>query len=184
MAAAGQWGHLKEWQERLDGGRVVEPTAAAPLETPAAAPAPAAMPVEPVQSQSDDLTKIEGVGPKIAELLNAHGIKTYAHLASTSPERITEILNAEGGLMASRDPSTWPDQSAMAAAGQWEQLKQWQDQLDGGVGADAPAGAAVAPVDASSAAVAPAAVPAEPAPAAPADDLTKIEGVGLSLIHI
>jgi hypothetical protein len=34
-----------------------------------------------VHYQSDDLAKIEGVGPKVAQLLNAAGIKTFEALA-------------------------------------------------------------------------------------------------------
>jgi len=31
------------------------------------------------------------------------------------------------------NPSTWPDQAQLADAGEWDKLKQWQDELDGGV---------------------------------------------------
>lgn len=81
---------------------------------------------------ADDLTKIEGIGPKINELLQDAGIASYADLAGTSPERIKEILSEAGGQFASHDPSTWPAQSEMARDGKWEELKTWQDQLDGG----------------------------------------------------
>ena len=30
------------------------------------------------------------------------------------------------------DPTTWPKQAKMAAAGDWDALKKWQDELDGG----------------------------------------------------
>jgi hypothetical protein len=29
-------------------------------------------------------------------------------------------------------PATWPKQAEMAAAGKWDELKAWQDELDGG----------------------------------------------------
>jgi DNA-directed RNA polymerase subunit beta' len=81
---------------------------------------------------SDDLTKIEGIGPKIAELLNAGGISSFAQLAATPADQVKSLLVAGGGSFAVHDPTTWPQQAQMAAAGQWEQLQQWQDELDGG----------------------------------------------------
>ena len=79
------------------------------------------------------LTLIEGIGPKIAELLNEAGIHSFSDLASSDAEKIKEILAAQGGLMATRNPTTWPQQGRMAADGQWDELKKWQDELDGGV---------------------------------------------------
>ena len=75
---------------------------------------------------------MEGIGPKIAELFNAAGINTFAELAATSADRLKEILTEAGSSFATHDPSTWPKQAEMAAAGQWDELKAWQDELDGG----------------------------------------------------
>jgi large subunit ribosomal protein L27 len=80
----------------------------------------------------DDFKKIEGIGPKIAELFNNEGILTFAQLAETSTERMQEILVAAGSRYASHNPGTWAKQSAMAAAGQWDELKAWQDEMNGG----------------------------------------------------
>ena len=30
------------------------------------------------------------------------------------------------------DPKTWPKQAEMAAAGEWDKLSKWQDELKGG----------------------------------------------------
>lgn len=81
---------------------------------------------------SDDLTKIEGIGPKISEILQEGGIASYADLAGTDPDRIREMLSAAGGQFASHDPETWPKQAEMARDGNWDELKSWQDELDGG----------------------------------------------------
>ena len=86
-------------------------------------------PMGPGGSQADDLTQIEGVGPKIAELFKSQGIDTYSDLASKTPDQLRELLGAE---FAAHDPSTWPDQAAMASSGDWEGLRAWQDQLEGG----------------------------------------------------
>jgi large subunit ribosomal protein L27 len=80
----------------------------------------------------DDLKKIEGIGPKIAELFNNEGIMTFAQLSETSTEKMQEILAAAGSRYASHNPSTWAKQAAMAAAGQWDELKAWQDEMNGG----------------------------------------------------
>lgn len=95
--------------------------------TPKATPAPAA-----ASADGDDLTKVEGIGPKINDLLKADGINSFADLAAADVEKIREILKAAGSTFASRDPSTWPDQAKLAADGKWDELKKWQDELDGG----------------------------------------------------
>jgi large subunit ribosomal protein L27 len=80
----------------------------------------------------DDLKKIEGIGPKIAEIFNNEGIMTFAQLSETPTEKMQEILAAAGSRYASHNPSTWAKQAAMAAAGQWDELKAWQDEMNGG----------------------------------------------------
>ena len=75
---------------------------------------------------------IEGIGPKIASLLNDAGILTFASLASTDVEKIKEILVAAGNRYKMHDPTTWPQQANLAADGKWDELKKWQDELDGG----------------------------------------------------
>ncbi|MEL7498589.1 MAG: helix-hairpin-helix domain-containing protein [Planctomycetota bacterium] len=106
MAADGDWDNLQRWQDQLDGGKEVA---------------------------ADDLTKIEGIGPKVAEVLNTNGIVTYRNLADTSADQLMSILAGAGGILANMNPGTWPDQAQLAAAGDWDKLKTWQDELDGGV---------------------------------------------------
>ncbi len=80
----------------------------------------------------DDLQIVEGIGPKIKEIFNAGGITTWAQLAETSVERLQELLDAAGSTFSTHNPSTWPQQSAMARDAKWVELKAWQDELDGG----------------------------------------------------
>ena len=97
------------------------------VEADAAAPLPSAPPA------GDDLTIIEGVGPKIAEeLLGAAGIRTWAELAATPVERLRELLSAAGSRFAAHDPGTWPEQAALAAKGDFEALDKLKAELDGG----------------------------------------------------
>ena len=80
----------------------------------------------------DDLKVVEGIGPKCEEALKAGGIGTWKELADSTPEKITEILTAAEGNFSGQVPTTWPDQAAMAVAGDWDKLEKWQDELDGG----------------------------------------------------
>jgi len=81
--------------------------------------------------EPDDLKLIEGIGPKISSLLQAAGIMTFAHLASTDVRRLKQII-AEAGLTALADPATWPEQATLAATGQWNELETLQEELKGG----------------------------------------------------
>lgn len=92
---------------------------------PGAAPAAAAKPAE-----ADDLTAIEGIGPKISRVLRGAGVRTYAQLAALKPAAIKQILT-DGGVRVG-DPGTWPRQAKLAADGKWEKLKTLQDNLKGG----------------------------------------------------
>lgn len=82
--------------------------------------------------EGDDLKLIEGVGPKIADLLINAGIVTFADLAATSAEKVSEILSAAGSNFATHNPTTWADQAALARDGKWDELKELQDRLNGG----------------------------------------------------
>ena len=83
--------------------------------------------------KADDLTKIEGIGPKAAEALVNSGIETYAKLAKAKADKIKEILTEASSRMAHLDPTSWPKQAKMAADGKWDELKEWQDNTKGGV---------------------------------------------------
>ena len=91
-----------------------------------------AKPADAKETAADELTRIEGVGPKIVEALQAASITTFADLASTESGKIKEILVAADTTLASHDPQTWPKQAEMARDGKWDELKVWQDALDGG----------------------------------------------------
>jgi large subunit ribosomal protein L27 len=80
----------------------------------------------------NDLKIIEGVGPKIEQLLKENGINTWEELAEASADRLKEILDAAGSRYQIHDPSTWPAQARFAAAGQWDDLKDYQEMLIGG----------------------------------------------------
>ena len=110
---------------------------AAPVEATAeeepVAEAPEAEAVaEDDSGKEDDLRKIEGIGPKIAQILGDAGVRTFAELAETDADKIREILLEAGSRYKMFDPTTWPEQAPLAAAGDWDGLKKLQDELDGG----------------------------------------------------
>lgn len=82
--------------------------------------------------QKDDLKKIEGIGPRIEEVLNESAIATYIDLVNTDIGRLKAILENAGMNFKQHDPSTWSAQAKLAAEGKWDELKKWQDELDGG----------------------------------------------------
>ncbi len=79
--------------------------------------------------KADDLKKVEGIGPKIASVLVEAGISTFAELAKTDAAKISEII---AGVRGNHVTDTWPAQAQLAADGKWDELKKWQDELDGG----------------------------------------------------
>jgi ribosomal protein L30 len=84
----------------------------------------------PADNPGDDLTRIEGIGPKIARALNAAGITTFAQLAALEPARISAILRDTNIRLALTD--TWPEQARLAAEGKWNDLTALQTQLTAG----------------------------------------------------
>jgi large subunit ribosomal protein L17 len=111
---------------------------ARPATTPAAkkAAAPkketAKKAAQPAAAKADDLTIVEGIGPKIAELLVAAGIANFSQLATTKPAAIKTILEAAGKRYQMHDPATWPQQAALARDGKTAELAKLQAELKGG----------------------------------------------------
>jgi predicted flap endonuclease-1-like 5' DNA nuclease len=80
----------------------------------------------------DDLTVVDGIGPKISELIHQAGVHTWRALSTTPVSTLGEILVAAGPRFGMHNPGTWPRQAGLLADGQWEQFKQWTAELDGG----------------------------------------------------
>ncbi len=113
-----------EWQARMDRAESEWKARIAELEAELAALRRKAEP--------DDLTKIEGIGPKIQELMHGAGIYTFGELAAASVERLREILHAAGERFQMHEPKTWPEQADLAAKGKWSELEELQELLRGG----------------------------------------------------
>jgi large subunit ribosomal protein L17 len=87
---------------------------------------------EKAATGADDLTLIEGVGPKAAEALAAGGMSTFAAIAAATPEEISAILDASDGSFNSMVTTTWPEQAQLAADGKMDELQTLKDNLKGG----------------------------------------------------
>ncbi len=85
-------------------------------------------PTEPLRP--DDLTMLEGIGPKINQLLQAAGIRTFAQLAVTKVDELKAILDPAG--LQFIDPGTWAEQAKLAAEGKFDELKILTESLKGG----------------------------------------------------
>lgn len=81
---------------------------------------------------ADDLTVVEGIGPKIAELCRGIGINTWSDLAETEVSLLRTMLNDAGQRFKAHDPSSWPQQAALLAAGSWREFAELTERLDGG----------------------------------------------------
>ena len=89
--------------------------------------AKAAGPVKP-----DNLKVIEGIGPKLEEMLNGHRIYTFRQLADTPVSVLQGILDEAGETYRIHDPGTWPEQAKLLSEGKLEAFEKLTDELKGG----------------------------------------------------
>jgi len=110
---------------------------AAPKKAAATEKKPVAKKATPAKAKKDsavdDLTKVEGIGPKAASALNAAGINTFADLGKAKVPAVQKILDESEGRFGAMNPGSWPKQAKMAADGKWDELQKWQDEHDGGI---------------------------------------------------
>jgi predicted flap endonuclease-1-like 5' DNA nuclease len=85
-------------------------TAAEPSPAPPVKPAPAA-------ASGDDLTRIKGLGPKIATLLSELGITSFAQIAAWSDDDVTKIDDQLGRFKGRITRDQWVVQAKLLAAG-------------------------------------------------------------------
>lgn len=152
LAANNRWPALKALQDVLVGGvypnasaknSSAKPKTASKTSTPKNVSSTTSSTLDKVAAKAagfrvkvkdgrDDFTVVEGVGPKINDLIHEADIHTYAELGRTKVETIQKILDKAGPRYTLAKPGTWPAQADMAAENKWEALKVWQDELDGG----------------------------------------------------
>jgi predicted flap endonuclease-1-like 5' DNA nuclease len=103
--------------------------AQANLSAPTATPKTRSPKVQP-ESQliPDDLTRIEGIGPKIAAALRAAGITTFAVLAKARETELRKALLA-AGLRSAPRLETWAKQARYLAKGDEAGLERYVKKL-------------------------------------------------------
>ena len=75
----------------------------------------------------EDLTRLNGIGPKLAEAMQAAGIHNYTQLSTMTADDIATRLN---GVRYNKNLlESWPKQAAFAAQQDWNGLKQFQASL-------------------------------------------------------
>jgi predicted flap endonuclease-1-like 5' DNA nuclease len=119
---------------------------------------------EPVEAAAhppkpDDLTQLNGIGPKAAEALVKAGITTYGALAEANEPQLRHALHA-ADMMPPAGLGTWPMQASYVARGDFQGLMKYNEKR-------------TRPTTAK-----PGATTAEPVQAASPDDLTQLKGIG------
>jgi predicted flap endonuclease-1-like 5' DNA nuclease len=91
-----------------------------PVDAIAVAPEPEAL-VQPAPSvpagPADELTRMKGVGPKVASMLSAMGITRYDQIAAWSDDDVTRIDAQLGTFKGRITRDQWVEQARLLAAG-------------------------------------------------------------------
>lgn len=111
LAAKGEWNKLKEYQAFISRSQ----KASLNIDN------------KPTSSTSDDLKVIEGIGPRIEEILNSKGINTFQQLSNSDIEILKNYIVEEDSRFSKNETESWPHQAAMADKGQWEELNIYQE---------------------------------------------------------
>ncbi len=82
---------------------------------------------------SDNLQVIEGIGPKMDEVMKKYGVHSWKARSENTHDSLRAILDKENPKhYRIIDPTTWPDQAKLAHQGKWFDLIKMQKHLDTG----------------------------------------------------
>lgn len=117
-------------------------TAAKPQPQPQVKPQAQETAQQPVQTvmpfnettdvEPQDLTLVDGIGPKTQQMFAQHNIVSFAQLAATPVSELERILQEAGGRFALSYPHTWPEQAKLAGEENWQALGEFKKRLKGG----------------------------------------------------
>ena len=82
--------------------------------------------------EPDNFQIVEGIGPKVNQVLINAGYKTWSELSKAPADDLRGHLDKAGKRFSLCDPTTWPHQAGLAAKGEWEELIRYQKFTDGG----------------------------------------------------
>lgn len=128
MADRSEWDDLKAYQNSINNGKSSLHVKVATSKTETKSK-PKKKNKLTLAHQKDDLKKIEGIGPKIQELLNNDNIYSFKELSKSSQEHIKMLLTQAGPQFRMHDPESWPHQAKLAAKGEWKELEEYQEFL-------------------------------------------------------
>lgn len=80
----------------------------------------------------DQLEAIEGIGPKIADLLHENGIHRFSQIAAMDPVEIADILRRGGSEFAIARPYSWPFQARLLDNGWLNEFVKVKQDLRAG----------------------------------------------------
>jgi len=125
-------GHISDGDESLVApGMAAQNPLAAGMGLEMQAKQELAVEAELAASAPDKLELIEGIGPSIAGILQAAGIRTFTQLAEADPDQVRDVLK-EAGVGNLADPTSWGVQAALAAEGKFDELAALQNELNAG----------------------------------------------------
>ena len=116
LAAKGDWKKLTEYQDFTRRNKQAHISGSKQENT--------------LSSNKDNLKKIEGIGPRIEEILNKQGIYTFKALRKTDRDTLKSYLSEADERFTAHETESWPHQAGMAEKGQWEELKIYQEFID------------------------------------------------------
>lgn len=122
----------------------------------------------PPPAEPDDLTQLEGIGPKVAKALAAAGYDTYEKLANANEPQLRKAMH-QADMTSPTSLPTWPMQAAYATHGDWQGLHKYNQKRSHGKTAATTTKTAAAET---------------PAPTAVPDDLTQLSGIGTRMASI
>lgn len=82
--------------------------------------------------KNDNLQIIEGIGPKMDELLKSFGLSTWSDIANADALDIKKKLEDANSKYRIIDPSSWPEQAKLANEQKWDKLIEYQKSLSSG----------------------------------------------------
>lgn len=83
----------------------------------------------PASGPPDDLVQLKGIGPKLAALLNTHGITRFDQIASLSPAQVTDLDDELGAFRGRLTRDHVVDQADYLARGDIDGFEQRYGKL-------------------------------------------------------
>ncbi|WP_116108770.1 hypothetical protein [Lewinella sp. IMCC34191] len=91
------------------------------------APQPASHRTRSVDAK--DLTVVSGIDAQVSQVLHEAGVRDLPTLAATPAAELQAMLEQAGRGLRAQHTLTWPEQAALADAGDWDTLEALQQEL-------------------------------------------------------